>query len=208
MGRGKDRLRETIAKIEVLLKLNYSDCRILSICKASRNSVQNVKNRLRMSGNPLNRRKGRCGRKNKTTKNDDRILIRNLRRDPMASSANLKNDWKPHGVNVDASTVRRRLTSLGCKSKVMKKVPVRTAQMKKRRLEFAMKYRNWTSEEWSKVRQCIQLNMVKYGCSKHIFHSKWPSVMRAASKFNLPVIVRHGSRPVLDAPLFLDTDIQ
>ena len=150
MGKAKDLTKEKVAEVKVLLNQDNSIRKVARICEISNCAVQNVKKRL-AEGVPHVQRIGRCGRKRSTTHQDDRILLRNLRRNPVATSRQLKTEWEQHGVHVNACTVRRRLTSLGCKSVVCEKVPVLTSAMKSKRLDFAKRHINWTVDDWSKV---------------------------------------------------------
>ena len=59
------------------------------------------------------KRRGRCGRKRKTTARDDQMIIKESIKDSRKTSVDLKKDLFAAGVNIDSSTIRsRRLKNL------------------------------------------------------------------------------------------------
>lgn len=96
-------------------------------------------------------RKGRCGAKRKTTARDDALIRRISVLDPKKTSSDIKRDILSHGVDVDASTVRRRLLECGRRARRPVKKQLLTPLMMKKRLSWAKKYKDWTVEQWSKV---------------------------------------------------------
>ena len=80
--------------------------------------------------------------KEATSELDDLKLLRNLRRQPLASAKQLKSEWKQHGVFVSTRTVHRRLNKMDCRSVKPRRVPTLTAKMKNKRLEFAKSYQH------------------------------------------------------------------
>ena len=63
----------------------------------------------------------------------------------------LRKDLLSSGVNVSSSTVYRRLIECGRMASRPVKKQFITATMKKKRLDWAKKYRNWISTDWRKV---------------------------------------------------------
>ena len=64
-------------------------------------------------GNPGTLRKGRCGRKRKTTPYDDKVVKRNSVKDLKKNSKDLQRDIASARVNICSSTTRRRLLEIG-----------------------------------------------------------------------------------------------
>ena len=58
-------------------------------------------------------RRGRCGRKNKATAHDDKMIIRNSVKALRKRSQELQRDLATSGVIIDSSTIRKRLLSAG-----------------------------------------------------------------------------------------------
>lgn len=97
------------------------------------------------------KRVGRCGRKRKTTARDEAFLMRQSKIDPKKTSADLQQDLAEHGVNIHDSTIRKRLIEMGRKAIRPQKKQLLTKSMMKKRIVWARKYVNWTTEDWRKV---------------------------------------------------------
>ena len=65
------------------------------------------------TGHVETKRKGKCGRKRKTTTRDDSFIMRKSKADPRKSSDDLKRDLAEAGVHISSSAVPRRLTEQG-----------------------------------------------------------------------------------------------
>lgn len=96
-------------------------------------------------------RKGKCGRKRKSTDFDERVLLRNSNMNPRKTSQELQRDWSAAGVDVHSSTVRKRLLEHGRRARKPIKKQLLTDRMQKQRLAWAKKYKNWTIQDWEKV---------------------------------------------------------
>lgn len=96
-------------------------------------------------------RKGKCGRKRKTTPRDEAFLIRESKLNPRKTSQELQKDLAHVGVIVHDSTIRKRLIEGGRKTIRPQKKQLLNAGMMKKRYEWAKKYVSWTVEDWRKV---------------------------------------------------------
>ena len=96
-------------------------------------SVSNILKQKRETKNVEVQRRGRCGRKRKTTKRDDLTLLRNSKINPRKTSEELKRDSDETGVHVSSSTVRRQMLEKGRKARKPRKKQLLTAAMKKKR---------------------------------------------------------------------------
>jgi len=72
-------------------------------------TVSRVIRQLKATGSFTPNRKGKCGRKRKTTPTGDAYLMRNSKIKPRKTSSDLQNDLEHSGVKISASLVRRRL---------------------------------------------------------------------------------------------------
>ena len=70
------------------------------------------------------------------------MILRNSVRDPTKNSKDLQRDLATAGVNVDSSTIRRRLLQAGRKTRRPLKKQLLTAAMKKKRMKWTKKYKN------------------------------------------------------------------
>ena len=96
-------------------------------------------------------RVGRCGRKRKTYPRVDRLLVGISKRDSRKTSGDLKRGLEAHGVNIDSSTVRRRLLVVGRRAHKPQNKQLLTSPMKKKRLLWAKAYKHCTTDDWRKV---------------------------------------------------------
>ena len=102
--------------------------------------------RMKKRGGP-HRKKG-SGRKKSTNKNQDKRLVVLQKRDPFASTRQLKNDLD---LSCSTKTISRRLSKAGLKSYYTVKKPWISEKNRRKRLVWAKKYRNWTLDQWRRV---------------------------------------------------------
>lgn len=138
------------AQIVLLHKQGVTQCDIAKRMKCSRCAVQTTIKRFKEIGSYENRPKS--GRKRRTNARQDRILERISLRDRMKTSKELSSELlQDHGINLAASSVRRRLVERNLHGRKARRKPLLTDRHKKLRLSWAKKYKNWTEEDWSKV---------------------------------------------------------
>ena len=116
-----------------------------------KSSVSRIINQQKNSGTVSPNRKGKCGRKRKTSPRTDKFLVRYSKMHPYKTSTDLQRELLATGVSVDSSTVRRRLIQSGRFARVPIKKQLLTPAMKKKRLAWARKYQSWTAQDWKKV---------------------------------------------------------
>lgn len=66
-------------------------------------------------------------------------------------------------LKVSSRTIRRQLKRQGLKAYVKKKKPRLLGRHKKKRMEFAVKYKEWTTEEWKRVIWSDETKIKLYG---------------------------------------------
>ena len=100
-------------------------------------SLSSILKQKRETGNVEVQRKGRYGRKRKTTKRDDSTFLRNSKINPQKTGEELKRDLDESEVHVSSSAIRRRLLEKERKARKPKKRQLFTAAMKKKRFNWA-----------------------------------------------------------------------
>lgn len=88
------------------------------------------------------------GRRRKTTKREDKMIKRQIIKNPKVSSGQIV---KNLSLEISERTVRRRAVEAGLCSYRSAKKPFISAKNRKLRLEFARKYLSWTPEKWKLV---------------------------------------------------------
>ena len=74
------------------------------------------------------------------------------KKNPRKTSRDLQRDMEAHGVHIDSSTVRRRLLKEGRRAHKPQKKQLLTKAMMKKRLAWGQAHKNWTTDQWRKVR--------------------------------------------------------
>lgn len=93
-----------------------------------------------------------CHRPRKTDDRDDRILLRLSSKKPHASSLDIANELREdYDIDLDSSTVRRRLLEHDRPAYRPIKAQFLTEAMKKKRLNWCREHERWTVEDWAQV---------------------------------------------------------
>ena len=79
------------------------------------------------------------------------MILRNSLKDPPKNSKDLQRDLAMVGVDIDSSTVRKRLVQAGRTARRPRKKQLVTDVMKKKRLVWAKNFKHWGKEQWRKV---------------------------------------------------------
>jgi transposase len=152
MAKCKELTDNQKSQILALLKSNaFSQRDIAAQLQVSRGAVRNVLAKMKTDTVFF---KGRCLPRLKrrvTSARDDRRIVSLLKEQKKTTLNNLRKKLADQGVVVSSRTLRRRLSASGYRGCRPAKKPRLTPAMKQKRLEWAKKHRNWTSEDWSKV---------------------------------------------------------
>ena len=73
-----------------------------------------------------------------------RYLVKEVKKNPATTTSKLRKSLEDAGTRVSRSTVWRA-----------RRVPLLTAAMKKKRLQFARQFSHWTGKDWERVRDNI-----------------------------------------------------
>jgi len=94
----------------------------------------------------------RSGRPRKTTRRNDILIERCVVKPPTCSAKKIRAELGETGSRISRRTNSRRLTDeFGLKSRKPARKPRLASAMKLKRLQFAKKYKDWTSQQWSRV---------------------------------------------------------
>lgn len=92
------------------------------------------------------------GRKRKTTKRQDRVIVRqSLRKSRLTFSDLRRSLVEQTGVKVTSRTIRNSLREVGLKGCVAASKPLLSTANRKARLTFARGHKGWTVPEWNNV---------------------------------------------------------
>lgn len=139
---------EKRVRIQILHEQGKSQVEISKLVKCSRCAVQSAIKRFTETGSHVN--KSRTGRK-RVTERQDKKLIRDSVRDRKKTSSELAAALSEEvGQPISARTARRRLAEAGLKGCKVRKKPW-LSDNKKNRLEWALRHKHFTEEDWSNV---------------------------------------------------------
>ncbi|GFX68809.1 putative transposase rhodnius neglectus [Trichonephila clavipes] len=121
--------------------------------------------------------KAKPGGPSKLTSRAKRMIVRSATNKPMTSAQNIANELlSSYNVSVPAQTVRNVLHITGLKARTPRKKPYISEVNRKRRLEFALKYKNKPMDFWKKI-------IISDESKFEIFTP--PSIRKNESRFNL-----------------------
>jgi transposase len=153
MGTEKRFSLEELTSIKCWLQFGVKTKEIAARLGRSERSVRRQFSRLRSlppKASPLPP-KATTGRPTATSTIQDERLKRYVLKNPFKSARELKNEV-PGWSDVSVRTIQHRLQKkLGLPAQRAAKKPLLTQKMKQKRLAFARKYKNWTSEQWRDV---------------------------------------------------------
>ena len=141
-------------RASILALLNHcqkSSREIAELVGSSQSTVSRIICSFENTGSALSKRKAKCGRKSKTSVRDDKMLLRLSIEDPRKTSSDLKRDMMDYGVHLSNSSIKKRLFQAGRIARRPKRKQRLTHKMKRKRLAWAKKYKNWTLDDWKKV---------------------------------------------------------
>ena len=93
----------------------------------------------------------KMGRPSSLTQREKTIIVREARKDPKASSSEIKSRSGAVGDKISQRTIKRVLLQSGLKAYRPLKKPLLTKKHTAARKLWAETYRNWTVDDWKKV---------------------------------------------------------
>lgn len=94
----------------------------------------------------------KTGRPPKTSKREDRIIVRKSLNDRFKSAASITREFNEQtGKKISKKTVSRRLKAAGLHDRVPVSKPLISKKNKNKRLKFAQEHVIWTDQQWDRV---------------------------------------------------------
>ena len=94
----------------------------------------------------------RSGRPRKSTRREDRLLLRMARQNRFLSANHLRNTWQQHlGVRVSREMVNKRLLAGGYKSRRPRRQPKLTRAHKAAHLRWVTYHQHWNICTWRRI---------------------------------------------------------
>jgi transposase len=138
-----------IAKILAFDKADTSQREIAQLVKCSRSAVQEILRTYLFE--TFQGRNQRRTYQRKTTKREDRYIERALKQNFSKPLHDITNIINTNGLPISETTVRRRRSEAGLGSYIAVAKPGLRKENVVKRLEWAMRYKDWTAENWKRV---------------------------------------------------------
>jgi hypothetical protein len=138
-----------IGKILALDKVSISQRKIASLLKCSRSGVQHVLATYLFE--TFQGRNPRPPTQRKTTECEDRYIERALKQNDSIPLRDITNIVRDHGIPISKATLSRRRSEVGLGSYVAAEKPGLRKENVIKRFEWAMKYKDWTVEDWKHI---------------------------------------------------------
>lgn len=168
MAKRKELSIEIRSAIITLHKEGYSIRLIARKIHVSYKGVQNTIRRFNETGSLANR--PRSGRPKCTTKQEDLTLKLISKRNRRLTAPEIRASLNMHrNKQVSLSTVKLRLKECGLFGRVAVRKPLLKPQNRRKRLEWAKKYQNFTIEDWKKVLWTDESKFEIFGNKRRVY---------------------------------------
>ena len=180
---------ENRAKVIVLSEEGYSQRQIADRLGCSQKSIDRTLRRHSATGSVQD--KTIPGRRRKTSRREDSLIVRKLKADRFKTAPQIKAELRiEHGVQVSASTIQRWLREAGLFSRKPRRKPHLTLHHKRARLQFARVHRNWMQIQWSRVIFNDESRFMIHRCDGRVYVRRMAS--EEFSDRCVQKIVKHG----------------
>ena len=194
MVKNKELSTEKRSNVVILHKIGKTYNEIAKILKISKGTVSKTLKRNRETGSNVNKK--RSGRPRKTSKRDDDKILTISSANRFETAPNIRakiNERLPSPISV--STVQRRLREKGMFGRIAVKKPLLRPPNIKKRLEFAIRHKDWTLDDWKRVLWSDESKFEIFGSHRRQ-HVRRKVKERYNSKCIAPT-VKHGGGSVI-----------
>lgn len=175
-------------------RMGKSYTEIGKLVKRSRSTIQKVVNRFKQENRIEN--KARTGRPRKLSEREERYICNEAWKDPKKSAVKLAVEvQKNFDTTVHEETIRRVLHKSNLKSYSARKKPYVSEINRKKRLEFAKKYKGVEPEFWKKVIWSDESKFNLFGPDGH--GRVWRKPKEALNPKNTIKTVKHGGGGIM-----------
>jgi len=137
-------------------------------------------------------RKVGSGRPRKTTRRQDSVIVKESKKDPFLNAVDISRIvTADHNIDVSHDTVNRRLIEAGLPCRVACKKPFISDPNIQKRLDWCIKYQDWTIEQWKRVLFCDEASftLVYHG---RVLVRRPPGKEAAYDKKYIKPTIKHG----------------
>lgn len=185
MGRGKHCSYEKICLIKRLREKGKTLKEIAGIMDCSINMVSNA---IKKQKQPETR-----GRKRKTSKKNDEEIVQQARKNPFRTSKDIKNEL---GLEIDASTVRKRLIEHNLAASLPKKCPQLSTKNVKHRKKFSKEHSDWPVTKWRNILWSDETKINLFGSDSSKKYVRRPPCKEYDPRYTIKT-VKHGGGNIM-----------
>ena len=136
--------------------------------------------------------KPRSGRPKKMTAADERLAVREVKKNPRVTAADLVRD---HQLPISPRSTRRMLAKHGLHGRRPCRKPLLSRKNRLKRLQFARRHRNWDQLQWGRVLWSDESKFNLFS-SDGVQYVRRPVGQRYDSRYQVPT-VKHGGGSVM-----------
>lgn len=167
---------------------------IAKTVKKCRATIQSIIKKYEETGNSCNQ--PRSGRPKVLNNREIRLLIKKVKKDPKKSAPTLAAELATEtNKRVHAETVRRILRCNGFHGRTPRRKPLISKVNQQKRLTYALKYQNETSDFWKQVLFTDESKFNIYGCDGR--GKVWRKANEELKLQNMTPTVKHGGGSVM-----------
>lgn len=194
MGKTKEYSEEIKGIIVGLHKSGKSIREISKLQKIPLSTVHYIIKKFKTQGKTSNNH--RSGRPRVTTSTEDLNIVMKSKRNRRLTAPEIAADINlGRSKPVSVTTIKRRLLDAGLKGCIAASKPLLKTINKKKRLNWAREYQNWTTDDWKKVLWSDESKFEVFGSKRRMFVRRRPNE-RALEPCIVPS-VKHGGGSVM-----------
>lgn len=156
----------------------------------SKSGVFDICNKYKLTGKIENLH--RAGAPRRTSRQDDSLIFREIRKNPFISAPEIKNQLN---LSVSTKTIKRRLNDRGVHSRVSRRKPLLSEQNKLKRLNFAKKYINKSISFWKNVIWSDESKFMLISGKQR--RNVWRTKGTSLNANNITKTVKHGGGSIM-----------
>lgn len=177
---------EERVRVSVMNHEGFSSRQIAVRLGCSQSTVVRLLQKIAKTGSVVDR--VRSGRPRLSTLRQDRTLRRiSLTNRKLTSPELLREWWEKCDIVASPSTVRRRCLQFGLRGCKARRKPLMTDVQRRKRIQWARQYANWSCEMWEKVLFSDESTFCLFGNQAHTYVRRFPGEEFKPECLNLTV---------------------
>lgn len=187
--RGERSVGERLRIFE-MRKAGYSLSAIAKQHNLSKVGVKKICDKIQETGHAETR--PRTGRKRRTTKRQDNLIVREIKKNPLVTVKEIKVSLD---LPIELTQIRQRITEAGYHGRICRKKPLISKVNAAKRLQFAYEHLNKPIEFWQNIIRSDESKFEILNNNRRQY--VWRKPGEAFKKSNIKVTVKHGGGSIM-----------